>query len=29
MISNKARDHCHTKGKYGGPAHNNCNLKTK
>ena len=25
----KVRDHCHLRGKYRGPAHNECNLKVK
>ena len=24
--SDKVRDHCHLTGKYGGPAHNTCNI---
>ena len=26
IICDKIRDHCHLTGKYGGPAHNKCNI---
>ena len=26
ILSDKVRDHCHLTGKYGGPAHNKCNI---
>ena len=27
--SDRVRDHCHLTGKYGGPAHNVCNINVK
>ena len=29
FITDKVRDHCHYTRKYGGAAHNNCNLRYK
>ena len=29
ILSDKLRDHCHLTGKYGGPAHNTCNINVK
>ena len=26
ILSDKVRDHCHLRGKYGGPAHSQCNI---
>ena len=26
ITSDKVRDHCHLTAKYGGPAHNTCNI---
>ena len=29
ILSDKIRDHCHSTGKYRGPAHNACNINVK
>ena len=29
ILSDKVRDHCHSTGKYRGPAHNTCNINVE